>query len=223
MRDSQGKKVSINTQVNLEQKIDKLMVMMGKLVTKDEGYSKSFRPKIYQPGRGRNQNRGNSHGRFRNNAYRGCTSYNQNFRGRYRGNFNNRGNYRYNPRSGQRYRNNYNDYRRNNYRSQDYDRNMSRSLDRQDRSRQRDRSVSNSRSRSGSRASTNRDRIRCFECREYDYSVRECPTRQEKREIEQIQQMFNLDDKQTSLQTSLMDTDDEETIMPTENGDSLNL
>ena len=32
----------------------------------------------------------------------------------------------------------------------------------------RDRSLSNSRSRSGSRASTNRDRIRCYNCREYD-------------------------------------------------------
>ena len=69
----------------------------------------------------------------------------------------------------------------------------------------------------------NRDRIRCFECREYDYFVRECPTRQEKREIEQIQQMFNLDDEQTPLQTSLMDTGDEEMIMPIESGDSLNL
>ena len=46
---------------------------------------------------------------------------------------------------------------------------------------------------------------------------------QEKREIEQIQQMFNLDDVQTSLQTSFMDTNDEETIMPTKSGDSLNL
>ena len=43
---------------------------------------------------------------------------------------------------------------------------------------------------------------------EYDQFARECPTRQEKREIEQIQQIFNLDGKQTSLQTSLMDTDD---------------
>ena len=69
----------------------------------------------------------------------------------------------------------------------------------------------------------NRDRIRCSECREYDHFVTECLTRQEKREIEQIQQMFNLDDEQTLLQTSLMDTDDEETITPTESGDSLNL
>ena len=29
---------------------------------------------------------------------------------------------------------------------------------------------------------------------EYDHFVRECLTKQEKREIEQIQQMFNLDD-----------------------------
>ena len=69
----------------------------------------------------------------------------------------------------------------------------------------------------------NRDRIRCFECREYDHFARECLTRQEKREIEQIQQMFNLDDEQTLLQTSLIDTEDEEMITPTENGDSLNL
>ena len=218
MRVSQGKKVSFNTQ----DEIDKLMVMMGKLVTEDEGHSKPFRPQIYQPGRDQNQNRGNIHGRFRNNAYRGCTSYNQTFRGRYRGNFNNRGNYGYNARGGQRYRNNYNDYKRNNYIGQDYDRNRSRSLDRQDRGRQRDRSVSNGRSRSGSRASTNRDRIRCFECREYDHFERKCPTRQKKREIEHIQQMFNLDDEQTSLQTSLMDTDNEETITSVESGDSLN-
>ena len=33
---------------------------------------------------------------------------------------------------------------------------------------------SNSRSRSGSRAVTNRDRIRCFECREYDHFARDC-------------------------------------------------
>ena len=41
----------------------------------------------------------------------------------------------------------------------------------------------------------------------------------------QIQQMFNLDNEQTAIQISLMDTDDndEVTITPTENRDSLNL
>ena len=130
------------------------MVMMDKLVTEDDGSSKPFKPQICQPSRGRNQNRGNFHGRFRNNMYRGCTLYNQNFRGRYRSNFNRRGNFHYNTRGSQGCRNNYNDYRRNNYRGQGYDRNRSRSLDRQDRSRRRDMSMGNGRSRSGSRAST---------------------------------------------------------------------
>ena len=164
-------------QDDLEQKIDKLTVMMDKLVTEDNGHSIPFRPQIYQPGRGRNQNRRDFCGRVINNVCRGCTLFNQNFKGRYGNNFNSRGNFGYNARGMQRYRNNYNDYRRNNYRGQGYDRNRSRSLDRQDRSRRRDRSVSNGRSRSGSRASTNRDRIRCFKCREYDHFVRECLTR----------------------------------------------
>ena len=36
----------------------------------------------------------------------------------------------------------------------------------------RDRRSSNDRSRLGSRASTNRDMIRCYACREYDHFVR---------------------------------------------------
>ena len=58
----------------------------------------------------------------------------------------------------------------------------------QDRRDRRDgRSVSNSRSRSGSRATRIRDRIRCFECREYDHFARDCLTTQANREAEQIQ------------------------------------
>ena len=63
----------------------------------------------------------------------------------------------------------------------------------------RNRSMSNSRLRSGSRASTNRDRIRCYNCREYDHFARDCPTSREKRELERLQQMLNL-----QVQTSLM-------------------
>ena len=48
-------------QDDLEQKIHKLMVMMDKLVTEDDGHSKPFRCQIYQSSRGRNQNRGNFH------------------------------------------------------------------------------------------------------------------------------------------------------------------
>ena len=71
---------------------------------------------------------------------------------------------------------------------------------------------------------TNRDRIRCFACREYDHFARDCPTRQASREAEQIQQMFNLDKDQTLLQTPLMDTDqDKQTISPVQMRDNLNL
>ena len=62
--------------------------------------------------------------------------------------------------------------------------------------------MSNSRLRSGSRASTNRDRIRCYKCREYDHFARDCPTSREEREIEQLQQMLNLEENQTSLLTN---------------------
>ena len=55
IRDSQGKKVSFNMQDDLEQKIDKLTVIMDKLVTEDSRCSKPFRPQIYQPSRGRNK------------------------------------------------------------------------------------------------------------------------------------------------------------------------
>ena len=48
MRDSQSKRVSFNTPDDLEQKIDRLTVMMGKLVTEDEGHPKSFKPQVYQ-------------------------------------------------------------------------------------------------------------------------------------------------------------------------------
>ena len=46
----------------------------------------------------------------------------------------------------------------------------------------RDRSSSNNRSRSGSRANTNRDRIRCYACREYDHFARDCPNSREERD-----------------------------------------
>ena len=178
VRDGLSKKVTFNAMDDFEQKIDRLRVMMGKLVTEDEGQSKLFKPQVYQPNRGRNQNRDNYHGRFRNNnAYRGHPTYNQNFRGRAKGSFNNRGHCRYNTQGNQRYRNNYNNYRRNGYRGQDYHRNRSRSLDRQVRGRRNDSSESNGRSRPGSRASTNGDRIRCFECRDYDHFARVHPTR----------------------------------------------
>ena len=68
IRDSQSKRVLFNMSDNLEQKIDRLTVMMGKLVTEDKGHPKPFKPQVYQSNRGRYQNRGNFCGRFRDNA-----------------------------------------------------------------------------------------------------------------------------------------------------------
>ena len=58
IRDSQNKKVTFNTVDDLEQKVDRLRVMMSKLVTEDTGRSKLFKPQVYQSKRGRNQSRG---------------------------------------------------------------------------------------------------------------------------------------------------------------------
>ena len=59
----------------------------------------------------------------------------------------------------------------------------------------RDRSSDSDRSRSGSRTSTNRDRIRCYACREYDYFARDCPNSREERDLEQLQHMLNMEEQ----------------------------
>ena len=54
----------------------------------------------------------------------------------------------------------------------------------------------------------NRYRIRCYKYKEYDHFTRDCPTSREKREIEQLQQMLNLEDEQTSLKSLVANTQD---------------
>ena len=44
IHEEQNKRVTFDTTDGLEQKIDKLTVMMGKLVTKDEGQNRQFKP-----------------------------------------------------------------------------------------------------------------------------------------------------------------------------------
>ena len=72
-----GKKVTFDMMDNIEQKIDKLMAMMGKLVMEDEGQNRPFKPQVYKSNRGRGQTRCNYdqrrfQDRFRpNNACRG--------------------------------------------------------------------------------------------------------------------------------------------------------
>ena len=56
--------------------------------------------------------------------------------------------------------------------------------------------------------STSRDKIRCYTCRKYDSFAKDCLTTKEERETNQTQQMFNLDEEQTSLKMLARDTYD---------------
>ena len=189
VRDGTDRRVSFNTRDELVDKIDKLTVMMSKLAAKDSHERKPFKLQIYKSrgqnrsyGQGgyRNRSDSRSKGQFMNNSpikyYRG-----NRFRGNTRGHSrqDDRGNYR-NER--------YNNYNRD--RGRQRERNFTRNYNDS-----RDRSSSNSRSRSGSRASTNRDRIRCYACREYDHFARDCTNSREKRNLEQLQEMLNMEEK----------------------------
>ena len=44
-----------------------------------------------------------------------------------------------------------------------------------------------------------------YKCREYDHFAKDCPTSEEGREMEQLQQMLNLDEEQTSLKALATD------------------
>ena len=196
IKDGTESRVSFNTRDELGDKIDKLTVMMGRLVAKDTHEKRPFKPQIYKSrGQHRSYGQGNYQGRlgsrnrgpFMDNRPRQNYRSN-NFRGNTRGysRQNNRGNYR-NER--------YNDYNRDRNRSRErtFTRNYSSN---------RDRSSSNSRLRSGSRANTNRDRIRCYKCREYDHFARDCPNSREERDLEQLQQMLNMEEQSHRTESS---------------------
>ena len=59
------------------------------------------------------------------------------------------------------------------------------------------------------RASTNRDRIRCFKCREYDHFAKGCLNSDTGNESEQIKPIFNLDEDKTALEVLVTDTYDD--------------
>ena len=87
---------------SIEQKIDKLIVIMGKLVSEDDGQNRQLKSQVYQFNRGRGQIRHNYdqrrfQDRFRLNiVYRGQPRYGQDYRCRSRYDFNYRGSYGYN-------------------------------------------------------------------------------------------------------------------------------
>ena len=102
IRDGHYRKVSFDTKEELGDKIDKLVVMIGKLATRVGGTKRQFKPQIHQSrgrGQNRNYNQRNYQNRYRSNnrsdskdrgQYRQDTSrprYEQNYRtGNFRGN-----------------------------------------------------------------------------------------------------------------------------------------
>ena len=192
LREGQNsRRVSFDMREGLGDKIDKLAVMIGKLAAKDSKKVRPFTSQIHQnrggcQSRGYNQrnyqnryrsdNRSNSRDRGQFRQERGRNRFEQSYRRNYRENLRNSG--RQNGRG---------EYRNNTYGNDNYDRVRNRSRERsfsRNCDSNRTRSTNNSRLRSGSRASTNRDRIRCYRCREYKHFSRDCPTSREEREIE---------------------------------------
>ena len=167
IREGTNKRVSFNTQDELGDKINKLTVVMSKLVTKDSHERRAFKPQIYK-NRGQNRSYGQGGYQARSNDRSKGYGSNNNTRQNYQGNrF--RGNFRWDNRQNSR-----EEYRSERYGNNNRDRNRSRGRTFTGNYR-RDRSSSNDRSRSESRASTNRDRKRCYACREYDHLTRDCP------------------------------------------------
>ena len=48
----------------------------------------------------------------------------------------------------------------------------------------------------------NRDRIRCYKCREYDHFVRDCPNSREERDLELLQQLLNMEEQTHRIESS---------------------
>ena len=65
IREGTSRKVSFDTRDKLGDKIDKLMVMLGRLAAKDSNKKRPFKPQIYQS-RGRGQNKGYSQRNYQN-------------------------------------------------------------------------------------------------------------------------------------------------------------
>ena len=201
IREGIDKRVSFDTRDDLGDKIDNLTAVMCKLAATDNCERKPFKPHIYKSSR---QNRSYGQGRYqprsndRNRGYGADSDTGQNYQGsRSRGNFGR--NSRQSSREG--YRNdrysNKNNRERNRSRGRTFVGNY-----------RRGRSSSNDRSRSGSRASTNRDRIRCYTCRECDHFARNCPNSREERDLEQLQHMLNMEEQDhRSLSTHSSDED----------------
>ena len=189
IRDRTDRIVSFNTREELGDKIDKLKVIMSKLAAKDSHERRPFKPQTYKS---RGQNRSYGQGAYQTRPDNGNRGHimNNNSRLNYRSN-----NFRGTARGYGR-QNNRENYRNERYSSNNRDRSRSRERTlKRIYANNRDRSSSNNRSRSGSRASTNRDRIKCYVCREYDHFARDCLNSREERNLEQLQHMLNMEEQ----------------------------
>ena len=157
---------------------------------------KPFKPQIYKS---RGQSRSYGQGGYQTRSDSGNRGHitNNNSRLNYRSN-----DFRGTARGYGR-QNNRENYRNERYSSNNRDRNRSRErIHTRNYDNNRDRSSGNNRSRSGSRASTNRDRIRCYACRENDHFVRDCPNYREERNLEQLQHMLNMEEQNHRVESS---------------------
>ena len=190
VRDGTDRRVSFNTKDELGDKIDKLTVVMSKLAAKDSHERKSFKPQIYTRVEDKIDlmvKEGTKLGQIMETGdmvqiiVQGKIIEATDLEEISEGMVDkiDRENYR-----NERYGNNNRD------RNRSRERTITRSY-----GNGRDRSSSNDRSRSGSRASTNRDRIRCYACREYDHFARDCPNSREERDLEQLQHMLNMEEQ----------------------------
>ena len=201
IREGTDKRVSFDTRDELGDKIDKLTVVMSKLAATENHERRPFKPQIYKS---RGQNRSYGQGRYQPRSYDRSRGYgtDSHIRQNYRGN-RSRGNFRGNSRQSSRER--YRNERYGNNNNRDRNRSRGRTLVGNYR---RDRSSSDDRSRSGPRASMNRDRIRCYTCREYDHFARNCPNSREERDLEQLQHMLNME-KQDHRSLSIHSSDED--------------
>ena len=216
IREGHSRRVSFDSREELGNKIDKLMVMIGKLAAKDSGRVRQFKPQIHQ-NRGRGQNRGYNQRNYQN-RYRSDNRLNSRDRGKFR---QDRGRHRFEQCTEEIISGKIQEIMADKTAEENIEMTVIGMIVMTDvgiglekiflrnYGSNRTRSTSNSRSRSGSRASTNRDRIRCYKCREYNHFVRDYPTSREEREIEQLQQMLNLEENQTSLLTNAQNSQTE--------------
>ena len=186
IRDGIDKRVSFSARDELRDKIDKLTVVMSKLAATDKHERRPFKPQIYKS---RGQNRSYGQGRYqprsndRNRSYGTDRDTRQNYQGsRSRGKF--RGNNSQDSR--ERYRNER--YGNHNNRNRSGERMFVGNIEKTD-------VLAMIGLDPGSRAGTNRDRMRCYVCREYDHFARDFPNSREERDLEQLQHMLNMEEQ----------------------------